>query len=77
MLGFKSITSTRAILGGIEMVHMIRKGQAKHAQIPQPSPAEQFEQLAAQPLSEPPLHLLGSASNSRQNHLTSSQRRDK
>jgi putative transposase len=47
MLGFKSITSARAILGGIEMVHMIRKGQAKHAQIPQPSLAEQFEQLAA------------------------------
>ncbi len=29
MLGLKSITSARAILGGIEMVHMIRKGQAK------------------------------------------------
>ncbi len=47
MLGLKSITSARAILGGIEMVHMIRKGQAKHAQIPQPSLAEQLEQLAA------------------------------
>jgi transposase-like protein len=42
MLGFKSITCTRAILGRIEMVHMIRKGQAKHAQIPEPSLAEQF-----------------------------------
>jgi transposase-like protein len=47
MLGFKSITSARAILGGIEMVHMIRKRKAKHAQSPQPSLAEQFEQLAA------------------------------
>jgi transposase-like protein len=47
MLGFKSTTSARATLGGIEMVHMIRKGQAKHAQIPQPSLAEQFKQLAA------------------------------
>lgn len=47
MLGFKSITSAHAILGGIEMVHMIRKGQAKLGQIPQPSLAEQFEQPAA------------------------------
>jgi putative transposase len=29
MLGFKSVTSARAILGGIEMVHMMRKQQAK------------------------------------------------
>jgi transposase-like protein len=42
MLVFKSITCTRAILGRIEMVHMIRKGQAEHAQIPEPSLAEQF-----------------------------------
>ena len=33
MLGFKSINSARAILGGIEMVHMMRKGQAKYAAI--------------------------------------------
>jgi hypothetical protein len=31
MLGFKSIMSARAILGGIEMVPMIRKGKAKCA----------------------------------------------
>ncbi len=47
MLGFKSIASARAILGGIELVHMMRKGQAKYACNPQPSLAEQFERLAA------------------------------
>jgi putative transposase len=31
MLGFKAVDSARAILGGVEMVHMIRKGQAKCA----------------------------------------------
>ena len=31
MLGFKSPGSARIILGGIEMVHMMRKGQAKYA----------------------------------------------
>lgn len=47
MLGFKSMASARAILGGIEMVHMMRKGQAKYACIQQLSLAEQFERLAA------------------------------
>jgi hypothetical protein len=47
MLGFKSMNSTRAILGGIEMVHMMSKGQAKYACNPQLSLAEQFEILAA------------------------------
>jgi transposase-like protein len=47
MLGFKSIASARAILGGIEMVHMMRKGQAKYACNPQPSLAKQFGLLAA------------------------------
>ena len=47
MLGFKSMNSARAILGGIEMVHMMRKGQAKYAYDRQPSIAEQFEMLAA------------------------------
>ncbi|WP_046867615.1 IS6 family transposase [Microvirga massiliensis] len=47
MLGFKSINSARAILGGIEMVHMMRKQQAKYACNPQPSLVEQFEMLAA------------------------------
>jgi transposase-like protein len=47
MLGFKSTESARAILGGIEMVHMMRKGQAKYAQNRQSSLADQFEQLIA------------------------------
>jgi transposase-like protein len=47
MLGFKSMASARAILGGIEMVHMMRKGQAKCARISQLSLAEQFNILAA------------------------------
>jgi transposase-like protein len=47
MLGFKSMASARVILSGIEMVHMMRKGQAKYACNRQPSLAEQFERLAA------------------------------
>ena len=46
MLGFNSVASARVILGGIEMVHMMRKQQAKYACNPQPSLAEQFELLA-------------------------------
>jgi transposase-like protein len=46
MLGFKSTAAARVILSGIEMVHMMRKGQAKYAQDPQPSLAKQFELLA-------------------------------
>jgi transposase-like protein len=47
MLGFKSMASARTILSGIEMVHMMRKGQAKYAHNPPPSLAEQFDLLAA------------------------------
>jgi putative transposase len=47
MLGFKSIATAKVILGGIEMIHMMRKGQAKYARNSQPSLAEQFELLAA------------------------------
>ncbi len=47
MLGFKSLNSARAILGGIEMVHMMRKGQAKYAYNLQLSLAEQCDLLAA------------------------------
>jgi putative transposase len=47
MLGFKSMASARTILGGIEMVHMMRKGQAKYACNAQLSLIEQFERLAA------------------------------
>jgi transposase-like protein len=47
MLGFKSVNSTRAILGGIEVIHMMRKGQANYACDPGLSLAEQFERLTA------------------------------
>lgn len=47
MLGFKSVASARAILGGIEMVHMMRKGQAKFACTSKLPLAEQFARLAA------------------------------
>jgi transposase-like protein len=47
MLGFKSVGSARAILGGVEMVHMMRKGQAKYACTRRPPLAEQFDLLAA------------------------------
>ncbi len=47
MLGFKSEASARIILGGIEMVHMMRKGQARYACNSNLSLAEQFEWLVA------------------------------
>jgi putative transposase len=47
MLGFKSADSARVILEGIELVHMLRKHQAKYACNQQLSLAEQFERLAA------------------------------
>ncbi len=47
MLGFKAMNSARVILGGIEMIHMMRKQQAIYARNPQPSLAEQLERLAA------------------------------
>jgi transposase-like protein len=47
MLGFKSADSARVILGGIELIHMMRKQQAKYACRQQLSLAEQFHLLAA------------------------------
>lgn len=47
MLGFKSAGSARIILGGIEMVHMMRNGQARYASNSNLTLAEQFELLAA------------------------------
>jgi transposase-like protein len=47
MLGFKAVNTARAIVGGIEMVHMMRNGQAKCALVGQSTLAEQFERLAA------------------------------
>jgi putative transposase len=46
MLGFKSTAAAR-ILSGIEMVHMMRKRQARYAFNPNPSLAEQFAILTA------------------------------
>ena len=47
MLGFKSFASAAAILGGIEMIHIMRKLQARYAYNPDPSIANQFEIIAA------------------------------
>jgi transposase-like protein len=47
MLGFQSVVSARVILGGIELVHMMRKQKAKYACSRQRSLAEQFNMLAA------------------------------
>jgi transposase-like protein len=46
MLGFKSTNTAEIILSGIEMVHMMRKRQARFAYDPTPSIARQFEILA-------------------------------
>jgi transposase-like protein len=46
MLGFKSTDCAATILSGIEMIHMMRKRQARYAYNPAPSLAEQFEILA-------------------------------
>jgi len=47
MLGFKSQTSAAIILSGIEMIHMMRKQQARYAYNPSSSIGEQFDMLAA------------------------------
>ncbi len=47
MLGFKSMASASVTLSGIEMIHMMRKQQARFAFNPTPSIAEQFEILAS------------------------------
>jgi transposase-like protein len=47
MLGFKSVDRIGTILGGIGLIHMIRKLQAKYVYNQQLSLAEQFHLLAA------------------------------
>jgi putative transposase len=47
MLGFKSFRRAQTILAGIELIHMIRKGQYQHPQSEGLSPAEQFYLLVA------------------------------
>jgi transposase-like protein len=46
MLGFKSTGSARASLGGIKMIHMMRKQHVKYACTPRPLLAKQFDLLA-------------------------------
>jgi transposase-like protein len=47
MLGFKSMVSATIILGGIELIHMVRKGQIAGTEGRNPSLARQFDSLAA------------------------------
>ena len=46
MLGFGDFRCARIILGGIEVMHMIVKGQLKYVRGTQQSAAEQFYSLA-------------------------------
>ena len=47
MLGFKSFRRAQTLLAGIELLHMIRKGQYQHPAGDEMSPAEQFYLLVA------------------------------
>ncbi|OPJ90681.1 IS6 family transposase [Serratia marcescens] len=47
MLGFKSFRRAQTLLVGIELIHMIRKGQLHHPAGVKLTPAEQFHLLAA------------------------------
>jgi putative transposase len=42
MLGFKDFHCARVILSGVELTHMIKKGQMKCRGETPPSPAQQF-----------------------------------
>lgn len=47
MMGFKSFRCAQTILVGIELIHMVRKGQYQHPQGERLSPAEQFYLLVS------------------------------
>jgi transposase-like protein len=47
MLGFKSFRCARVILGGVEIMHMIRKGQLRSNAGSSLSAAQEFYSLAA------------------------------
>jgi transposase-like protein len=47
MLGFKDFNCARVILSGIELMHMIKKGQMKCSGKTAPSAAQQFYSLAS------------------------------
>ncbi|AIA46973.1 transposase [Serratia sp. FS14] len=46
-MGSKSFRRAQTLLAGIELLHIIRKGQYQHSQSEGLSPAEQFYLLAA------------------------------
>ena len=46
MLGFKTFRCARVLLAGIELMHMIAKGQMRCARGTHPSAADQFYDLA-------------------------------
>jgi putative transposase len=48
MLGFKSFQSAKSVLAGIELMHMIRKGQCNMVDSNNMSFGEQFYALAGQ-----------------------------
>ena len=47
MMGFKSFRAARNVLAGIELMHMIRKGQMVTSENDERSFADQFYALAA------------------------------
>jgi len=47
MLGFKSFDAAQATIGGIELMHMLRKGQMEDGGEQGLTAAEQFYSLAA------------------------------
>lgn len=47
MTGFKFFRRAQIILAGIEIIHMLRKGQLQHPHRNSLSPAEQFYLLVA------------------------------
>jgi transposase-like protein len=47
MLGFKSFEAAQSTHAGIELIHMLKKGQMAGNEGHQPRPAEQVSSLAA------------------------------
>jgi len=45
VLGFKTFRCAQILLGGIELMHVIAKGQMKCARVYHPSAADQFYDL--------------------------------
>ena len=52
MMGFKSFWSAKALIAGIETMHMVRKGQLDGLKDGASSPAQQFYSLALCPVAE-------------------------